>query len=151
MKRPISLVTGLALALTLSILSAQTTDPSPMEDRVQALADRWAAAYNTHDRAAIAALYTDDAHLYVHGSARIMGRQAIADFWEEDFQVSNPITLLDVTNSVEGIDMILVHGNYQVVDRNTGARLGEGRFAHIWHREANGQWQLHSDLWNQPY
>ena len=46
--------------------------------------------------------------------------------------------------------MVLVHGNYQVVDRSTGAVLGFGRFAHIWH-DVDGDWELDQDLWNQPY
>jgi hypothetical protein len=28
--------------------------------------------------------------------------------------------------------MVLVHGNYEVVDRTDGAEVGLGRFAHIW-------------------
>jgi uncharacterized protein (TIGR02246 family) len=151
MKRVISMSIGLAAILTMAMLTARAQDQAEPEDRVQSLADQWTAAYNTHDRAALGALYTEDAHLYLHGSARIVGRQAITQFWEEDFQVRNPITLLTVTNSVEGIDSILVHGDYQVIDRDDGKRLGGGRFAHIWHRESSGQWLLHSDLWNQPY
>jgi hypothetical protein len=41
-------------------------------------------------------------------------------------------------------------GNYQVINCDTGAPLGQGRFAHIWTRSANGEWRLDRDLWNQP-
>jgi len=80
----------------------------------------------------------------------VVGREAVTEFWKSDFQEGNPITLLTVTHSVEGFDTVLVHGNYQVVDRDTGSLLGFGRYAHIWHNTAAG-WQLDQDLWNQPW
>ena len=116
----------------------------------QDLANRWAAAYNSLDQDALAAVYTSEATLYLHGAPMIMGRSGIGDFWAADFLEGNPLTLLTVTNYVEGYDMVLVHGNYQVVDRSTGAVLGFGRFAHIWH-DVDGDWELDQDLWNQPY
>jgi hypothetical protein len=43
--------------------------------------------------------------------------------------------------------MILVHGNYEVVDRADGSKVGLGRFAHIWTADRNGTWRLDRDLW----
>jgi hypothetical protein len=45
--------------------------------------------------------------------------------------------------------MILVHGNYQVVNRTDGTILGAGRFAHIWvgNRRLQSEWRLDRDLW----
>lgn len=120
------------------------------QDEVQELANTWVAAYNSFDGDALGDLYTDNAHLYVHGSPMVIGRESIQAFWEEDFQIDVPMTLLTVTHSVEGYDMMLVHGNYQVVGRDTGELLGSGRFAHIWHY-VGGEWKLDQDLWNQPY
>jgi uncharacterized protein (TIGR02246 family) len=120
-------------------------------DEVQALADRWTEAYNTHDRETLGALYTEDAYLMMHGGPTYRGREAIAAFWAVDFTEENPITLLTVTHSINGVDMILVHGNYQVINRDTGAQHGSGRFAHIWMRNERGEWQLDRDLWNEPF
>lgn len=120
------------------------------QDEVQDLANAWVAAYNSFDGDALGDLYTDNAHLYVHGSPMVIGRESIQFFWEDDFQIDVPMTLLTVTHSVEGYDMMLVHGNYQVVGRDTGELLGSGRFAHIWH-DVGGEWKLDQDLWNQPY
>jgi uncharacterized protein (TIGR02246 family) len=117
---------------------------------IQQLADRWVAAYNIHDRSALAQLYTADARLMVHGSATVTGRSSIEEFWADDFQEGDPLTLLNVTNSVTGTDMMLVHGDYRVIDRQDGALLGEGRFAHVWMLDGR-EWRLDRDLWNQPY
>lgn len=130
------------------------TAPDPAaqdaQTEVQGLAARWTKAYNDHDRAALGALYTVDARLMLHGSATIAGRAAIEDFWAEDFKVENPLTLLNVTNSVTGIDMMLVHGNYRVVGREKGEEMGAGRFAHLWKLDGE-DWRLDRDLWNQPH
>jgi uncharacterized protein (TIGR02246 family) len=121
------------------------------QSQVQYLADRWVQAYNRHDAGELGALYTDDARLMMHGSSTISGRDGIEAFWTLDFEEGNPLTLLSVTNSVAGADMILVHGNYRVVSREDGRQLGFGRFAHLWRRDGARDWRLERDLWNQPH
>jgi ketosteroid isomerase-like protein len=118
---------------------------------VQELADRWTSAYNRHDRAALGGVYASGARLMMHGAATIAGAQAIEDFWAGDFEDSDPLTLLTVTNSVTGTDMLLVHGDYEVVSRTDGSELGGGRFAHLWTRSDRGEWRLDRDLWNEPF
>ena len=118
---------------------------------VQELADRWTEAYNSHDEEALGALYSEDAHVYVHGQPSYIGRESIQAFWAADMLVDNPLTVLSVTHAVDGVDMKLVHGDYQVISRDTGVPLGGGRFAHIWLLGPDGEWYLDRDLWNQPY
>jgi uncharacterized protein (TIGR02246 family) len=137
---------GVVLSVCLSVVACAAN----AQVNVQELADRWVAAYNRHDRDSLAALYTEDARLMVHGSPTVAGRQAIDQFWAADFQQGDPLTLLTVTNSVTGVDMMLVHGDYRVIDRQDGSLLGAGRFAHVWMLEGR-QWRLDRDLWNQPW
>ncbi|OYX32714.1 MAG: hypothetical protein B7Y99_08265 [Caulobacterales bacterium 32-69-10] len=156
MKRaaPLAMATLLALAAPAAQAqapAAQAAEAAPEIQEVQKLADRWTAAYNAADRTALGALYTDDAKLYVHGSPTVTGRRGIETYWADDMKVDSPITVLRVTHAVDGIDMKLVHGDYQVLNRKTGVPLGHGRFAHIWARASGGQWLLDRDLWNQPY
>jgi ketosteroid isomerase-like protein len=129
---------------------ASEPDTPDAQTNIQDLAARWVKAYNDHDRAALGAVYTGDARLMLHGSATISGRAAIEEFWAGDFTVEDPLTLLDVTNSVAGLDMMLVHGNYRVVGRENGDELGTGRFAHLWKLDGE-EWRLDRDLWNQPH
>jgi uncharacterized protein (TIGR02246 family) len=141
---------GVALGLTAAALSASAQRATQAD--VEALAERWASAYNKHDRAALGAVYTDGARLMMHGSTTIAGRKAVEDFWAGDFEDSDPLTLLKVTNSVTGSDMVLVHGDYEVVSRTDGSELGGGRFAHLWTKSGTrGEWRLDRDLWNEPF
>jgi uncharacterized protein (TIGR02246 family) len=148
--RPWTLIrTALAtmlLASTAVIAQAQ----QPADETIRELAQRWVEAYNKHDRAAIGALYAQDARVMLHGGASVMGRKQIEAFWAEDFTLKNPLTVLTITNSVTGVDMALVHGNYQVIQRETGEVLGSGRFAHIW-TQTDGKWLIDRDLWLERF
>lgn len=136
----------LAAAIALAVSAPSMPAAAQEETPVQALADRWTAAYNSADISALADLYADDAELYIHREGRFLGRAAISDYWAVDMSRSNPITVLNVTDSLVDTEMLLVHGNYQVLDRNTGVPLGGGRFAHIWVLDEDG-WQLDRDVW----
>jgi uncharacterized protein (TIGR02246 family) len=150
MKSTNVLKAGVAACTVLVAFSAMAQRASQAD--VQELADRWTVAYNKHDRAALGALYTDGARLMMHGSTTVAGRPAIEEFWAGDFEDRDPLTLLKVTHSVTGSDMVLVHGDYEVVSRTNGSELGGGRFAHIWMRGARGgEWRLDRDLWNEPF
>jgi len=139
--------------LCVGVISALIAFAAPLQaqESVQALADKWTSAYNTHDRSALGALYAEDAHLMMNGAPTYVGREKIEEFWAADFKDNNPLTLLTVTHSIDGVDMMLVHGNYQVVDRKKGDTLGRGRFAHIWMKGPEGEWLLDRDLWAEPF
>ena len=147
MIRSLLLQFGLAITLLAGMASAGAQE----KPDVQTLSDLWIQAYNMADRAQLSELYSEDAYLMMHGGDSIKGRQAIGDFWAKDFLENNPITTLQVTHSVQGVDMILVHGNYQVLNRNDGILLGQGRFAHIWMLGSDGEWRLDRDLWQEPF
>ena len=125
-------------------------DATVTGEHIQDLTERWAQAYNRHDRDALAAVYTEDARLMMHGGPAVKGRDAIGAFWAEDFKEDNPLTVLTVTHAVDGDDMILVHGDYDVVNRDDGTTVGAGRFAHIWFLQ-DGEWRLDRDLWHQRF
>ncbi len=134
----------------IAILALGASSVSAQED-VQALAEQWTAAYNKHDKDALGALYSENAALMMHGGPTITGRRDITNFWEGDFEIGSPLTVLQVTHSVAGVDMMLVHGNYQVISREDGVIMGAGRFAHIWMRGNDNEWRLDRDLWNEPF
>ena len=139
---------GVSTAICGTSPSIRTRQPKLRRSKkIQELAARWTGAYNQHDRAALQALYANDARLLMHGAPTIASRAAIGEFWAQDFGESNPLTLLKVTHAIDGVDMVLVHGNYEVVDRTDGTKVGLGRFAHIWTAAPNGGWLLDRDLW----
>lgn len=157
MKRTIlGLIAATAFALPAALSAQVSSDqvPFPAEGQgapqaISELAAQWTQTYNAGDAAALGALYTENAHLYLHGLSRTEGRDAIQEAWAADMDVGAPLTLLTVTHFIDGTDMRLAHGNYQVIDRDTGLQVGQGRFAHIWTLE-DGEWLLDRDVWHQP-
>ena len=141
MKQFSSLGIGMAILLASSGLPAQ----APVD--AQALADRWTTAYNDHDGDALAALYTEGAELLAYGEQVLSGREAIRSFWASDFGEGNPLTLLNVAQTVAGSDMMLVQGGYDVVDRDGGDTLVSGGFVQIWRLDDSGDWRIDRELW----
>lgn len=135
---------AVAVALTVAVAASASAQQRPA---VQELANRWTAAYNQGKADDVAALYLPNAELNIHREGRYVGRDKIRSYWSEDMRRSNPITVLTVTDSVVDDEMMLVHGNYQVLNRQTGLPQGAGRFAHIWLRGGNGQWAIDRDFW----
>ena len=132
---------GMAILLVSSGVPAQ----SPVD--AQVLADLWTTAYNDHDGEALAALYTEGAELLAYGERALTGREAIRSFWASDFGEGNPLTLLNVVQTVEGSDMVLVQGEYDVVDRDGGDPLVSGGFIQIWRLSDSGDWRIDRELW----
>lgn len=131
----------------LVILLASSGLPAQAPVDAQELADRWTEAYNDHDGDALAALYTESAELTAHGAPTLTGRDDIRAFWASDFGEGNPLTLLNVTHTIDGTDMMLVHGVYEVVDSDGGGVLGDGAFVHFWRLGDSGEWRIDRELW----
>ncbi len=53
---------------------------------IQQLNDKWAAAFNKGDAAAVAAMYAEDAYVLPPGGEMVKGRSAIEAFWKETAQ-----------------------------------------------------------------
>lgn len=150
LRRTIAALAAAILMLMPGLATAQQGRPGPSQ-LILDLANKWVEAYNTGDAKALAALYTEDATLFISGFPRSEGRDLIEEVWAADMGVGAPLTVLTVTDEVVGVDMRLVHGNYQVVNRDTGAAEGSGRFAHVWVLQKDGEtWLLYVDLWQDP-
>jgi ketosteroid isomerase-like protein len=65
------------LMLTLALLAAAPAAAGPAEDELKAQGDRWNAAYNAGDWAALRALYADDAWLMTDKAPLAKGADAI--------------------------------------------------------------------------
>ena len=141
MKKFSCLGIGMVIFLASSGLPAQ----APVD--AQELADRWVAAYNDHDGDALSALYTESAELTAHGAPTLPGRDDIRAFWASDFGEGNPLTLLNVTYTVDGTDTMLVYGDYEVVDSDGGESLGDGGFVHLWRLGDDSEWRIDRELW----
>jgi len=127
--------------------AATPGDPAPIND----VRNRYIAAYNAGDAAALAALFAEDAiSLPDHGSA-LEGRAAIQKHFETVFSgVTANISVTPGDTEVTG-DIAHEHGTFSVTvtPKAGGAATTEtGKYLVVLKREADGAWRVHHDIDN---
>src|SRR6266403_30138 len=90
MRRIAILVIGFALLAAPALAQSKAA--------IQKLEDQWGAAFNKGDAAAVAAMYSEDAHVLPAGDAMVKGRAAIEALWKKDIAALGDVkcTTLDV-------------------------------------------------------
>jgi uncharacterized protein (TIGR02246 family) len=103
---PVALA-GLAISFALPTFAQQTntSDPRTMQ-QIRALTTKYEEAYNSHDAAAVAALYTEDGTLVTTHNGVKHGREAIAEHCAKiEFQFWH------ANNLVKTVDRVIAFGN----------------------------------------
>ena len=98
-------------------------------EQAQALADRWIAAWNAHDLAAILALYCDDftmrspyiADVVGDASGQLCGKDAVGAYWRRALQ-KYPELKFELLHVLTGVDSVAL------VYRSLGGRLANEVF-----------------------
>lgn len=105
------------------------------------------------DGEAVAELYTDDATLFAPGLDPLVGRVAIAEFFQGAISAGVTLAVL-VTDELKIFNVpkfgksAYEVGNYQLLAGENGEILvDEGPYIVIW-KKASGQWMLHRDIFN---
>jgi uncharacterized protein (TIGR02246 family) len=145
MRRALATATGLALLALASAASAETA-----EDAIRAADQRFAAAFNRGDSAALAGLYTPDAAVLPPCAPRADGRAAIERVWREVIQSGlrdlslrpAEVVVLDGTAYATG------SGTFTMPSGGGGTQQGTLKYLEIWRRGEDGAWRLHRDIWN---
>lgn len=111
---------------------------------------RFEQAIERQDAAALAALYTEDAHVMPSNSDAIAGRANIQAFWESVLQAGIKSGRLETRELEVGGDFAVETGRYQLVIHPAGTAplADEGKYLVVWHREADGSWKLHRDMFS---
>ena len=101
----------------------------------------------------VAALYTEDATLFAPGSVPLIGRDAIAEFFQgainagvtQAVLVTDELSIFQVPKFGKSAYEV---GNYQLLAGPAGEILvDEGPYIVIW-KKVLGQWMLHRDIFN---
>ena len=101
--------------------------------------DRYKVIWNTHDAAALAALFTEDADFIMGNQPLILGRKGIQNWWWNYFKIQEPERrLIIIVNSVR-----IISTNVAVVNvaTTTGGQDSQGK--ELLARKARGTWVLH--------
>jgi uncharacterized protein (TIGR02246 family) len=115
--------------------------------------DEFLAAHSFNDGAKLADFYTDDALLIPPDEPIVRGKQAIAEWYGNEFKKAPPIenpkaTLEDI--EVFG-SLAFIRGDFtlkfkgQTTDEPIIQNL---RFISIWRKQPDGKWKFYCDIWN---
>lgn len=118
-------------------------------DELRAAEDRWEELWAAKDAQALAALYTEDAMRLPPDATRIVGREAIAAMFEDEFAAGLENLQLEPTDIGHDGDLGWVVGN-QSIDFPMGETMGTGtgNYVIVYRREADGVWRIVIDTWN---
>lgn len=139
-----TIVIGALLALPSSALGQRHADA---DAAIRAGSQRWAAAWNAGDAAALAALYAADAVVMAPGAEPAKGRAAIEKHFERDLEAAaggqNKIETLEV---MAADDWAVEVGTY-VASGADGSHVDHGRYIAVW-KKVDDTWMLYRDIWN---
>jgi uncharacterized protein (TIGR02246 family) len=140
----------LAGCFVIIVLSTMVHGADDAKSTVAKMNEAWLAAHKAADFDRLAALYTEDAVLMPAGREPVQGREAIRNFFAEDFKYvpKRSITLKSLRLEASG-SVLVDSGEYRYDGIDT-----EGKPLHITGnyntvmKKTNGKWHTAIDIWN---
>ena len=133
----------IALSCVLLPCSAKAQDKST----IQGLNDRFAAAFNSGDAAAVAAHYTEDATVLPPGNELVQGRSAIQAFWKGAIEQLGEIRLTAIDVRPLGSSAAREIGTFALKTKAQPPQEISGKYVVVWEKVGN-DWKLATDIWN---
>ena len=135
---------GVLVALHAGCSGGSVALDSASRGAIEATVDRYVAASNEGDAAALTELYAEDAVLLPPDHEPIHGRKAIGEFWEEGTDTGLEVSILRL--EVEGNVAYLV-GRYRLPPTEQ-EEADSGQYVLCLKRQTDGTWKLTADIWN---
>jgi uncharacterized protein (TIGR02246 family) len=141
----------LASCFATIVLSTFSISADDAKSTVAKLNEAWQSAYKVADSDRLAALYAEDAVVMAPGGEPLQGREAIRDFFAEDFKEFPKHSLTTKSLRVEACETLLVDsGEYKYDGVNN-----EGKPVHIMgnyitaFKKTDGSWHTEIEIWNE--
>ncbi|HET6606539.1 MAG TPA: SgcJ/EcaC family oxidoreductase [Rhodopila sp.] len=148
MQQQIRRTAFIALAIT-TIALIPTGHAASVQAAIEAVNQKFGAAYNAHNPDAIAKLYTEQAIVFPPGQNMVKGRQGIRKFWADMIASGAKFNSLD-TESVEQYEHAAREiGRFTLSIPHKGGppTQASGKYVVVW-KQVKNAWMLDSDIWN---
>ena len=113
---------------------------------IEAADEKFMAAFNRGDAAALADLYTENGQLLPTGSDFVTGKAAIQAFWQGAMDMGIKSARLEIVEA-EGHGDTAIEISKYTLSGDAGKIMDRGKYVVIW-KQVGGQWKLHRDIWN---
>ena len=114
---------------------------------IQSLNDKFAAAFNAGDFAAVASHYTEDAVLLPPGAEMMKGRSAIQTFWKAAAEGVSDLKLTATDVKPLGTDAAREIGLFTLKIKGQQSQEVAGKYVVVW-QKVGSEWKLATDIWN---
>jgi uncharacterized protein (TIGR02246 family) len=114
---------------------------------IENLNDKWVAAFDKGDAAALAAMYTPDAYVLPAGAPMAKGREAIRGFWGKASQQLGDAKLATLDVQPLGPTAAREIGTFSFRTKAATPQEVIGKYVVVW-RKLRGRWLLATDIWN---
>ncbi|MFN2196074.1 MAG: YybH family protein [Anaerolineales bacterium] len=137
----------LALAIFSAASAASPANEVPaVRQAIEEANEVFMAAFNAHDGAGLAELYTEDAQLMPPNADFVIGREAIEQFWPVIFESGIDSALLEI-REVDALGNTAVEVSNYTLYLADGTIADQGKYMIEWKRVA-GKWYIHRDIFN---
>ena len=76
----------------------------------------------------------------------LVGRDAIASFWKDDFGDGKPSTKLELADVYMAGGLADLEGEYEVTDKG---KVSKGHYVQLWMQDDDAAWRIHREMWWQ--
>ena len=138
-----------AILATILMLATSVAQAADIKAAIDAVNQKFGAAYSKGDAAAVARLYTPHATVFPPGSDMVTGRDAIQSFWAGAIRSGLKFTTLQAISVEQYGNAAREIGRFTAEAPNAQKQMAkvEGKYVVVWKR-VNGAWMLDSDIWN---
>jgi uncharacterized protein (TIGR02246 family) len=136
-------------AAAVLLLAAAVPAMAQSKAAIQKLEDKWAAAFNKGDAAALTALYDGDAYVLPAGAPMAHGSSEIQSFYTQAVQQLGDIKVTTLDVKPLGRTAAREIGTATFKTKGSTPQDGALKFSAVWQKDkSDGQWKLIVDMWN---
>lgn len=134
---------------SVAALSLLTAAPALAQSKatIDKLNQEWAAAFNSGDAAAVAAMYDDGAAVLPPGAEMVKGRSNIEAFWQAATRQLGNVKLATVDLKRLGRNTGREIGTLDATIKSEPPQAVQGKYVVVW-RKRGKEWKIDTDIWN---
>jgi uncharacterized protein (TIGR02246 family) len=118
-----------------------------VEPEIQAISDKFMAAFKKGDAQGITDLFAKDAVLLPNHAPRLKGQQAIAAHWKAGLEQLSTLKFTTTDVIPLGSDTVARIGTWEVTTKDEQPMTFSGKDL-VLYRKEGGDWKIVADIWN---